>query len=497
LAFAAAACVLLAKSNGAHRDAVAVDNSKAGPSYVAEYGTAGSMVKADSDTVGASQKFKLEPQGEDGWLALKALSGGYLSRDNQKHFSVDCGHIGTDQLFKLIKHDDDDGVSLMDSTLHYITVLSHGSLVQGKATEMGDWESLKLVSNGDGTISLKSNQGKYISDPNGSRACDIQIDDAEKSYVHSRAREEAKPKTTTAKPTTTPFKPPPKAHFKKYYMYRAMNGDAYPMENVNTGNLAGVMWYIHNEVVATTPRKYGIMRVIRLEVKTAPPKALLEKGMHYGARFAYDGETCTGAGPWVGPPACSSQYDKYGYFLGCNNLNSYPFPMPMQGYPCYYPDAIWYALPKEGHCNCTEKYGKFMAHNYCDPTGEDDCTYSYKAAGEVSINDIAGITDYWTVANSGKWKEYDLGTDSGTDFHFWDGKFNKGRCAERLTKAREAFEKKYPDDDKEEDIPAPSCDFDCQQFYPDPPPQCDYNPYDLKCDSQASCVTVQHAYNGA
>merc|ERR1712050_274241 len=52
----------------------------------------------------------------------------------------------------------------------------------------------------------------------------------------------------------------------EFYMYRAQSDEAYPMENVNTGNLAGVLWYLHNEIVQSTPRKYDVTRVLRLKV---------------------------------------------------------------------------------------------------------------------------------------------------------------------------------------------------------------------------------------
>merc|ERR1719356_811962 len=119
--------------------------------------------------------------------------------------------------------------------------------------------------------------------------------------------------------------------------------------------------------------------------------------MTFGVRFAYDGQTCTGAGPWPTPVECDKWYDNYGQFIGCNNLGDYPFPTAAKGYPNHYPGAVWYSLPKKGHCKDNRR-----------PTGEDDCTYSYEDAGSITIDKLVGVDNYWMLVNGNKeWKEYD------------------------------------------------------------------------------------------
>merc|ERR1719333_485124 len=131
------------------------------------------------------------------------------------------------------------------------------------------------------------------------------------------------------------------------------------MENVNRANLGGVMWYLHNEVVSNSPRKYDITRIIRMKVSTTAPDGLAARGMDFGVRFAYDSQKCTGAGPWNGEGSCDPYYTKYGNFVGCNTLGRYPFPMASQGFPVFYSGAKWYSLPGEGACEC----------DGCSPTG--------------------------------------------------------------------------------------------------------------------------------
>lgn len=204
-------------------------------------------------------------------------------------------------------------------------------------------------------------------------------------------------------------------------MYRAVSSSSnYPPENVNTANLAGCLWYLQNEVVTQRPRKFGISRILRFKFQTKTTAALAAKGMNFGVRYAFDSGQCTG------PFSCDEQWQKYGYFVGCNNLGSWPFPE----YAVHYPGAIWYSLPKQGACLGA-------------PTGACDCTFSYTSAGEINIDELEG-----------PWGQ-----------SFWDNANDDGACAARLAAARTLFQLKYPDLPPDTALSAPTCDFNRDKFY--------------------------------
>jgi len=242
-----------------------------------------------------------------------------------------------------------------------------------------------------------------------------------------------------------------------FYMYRAMGTDDYPLENVNTANLGGVLWYLHNEVVKDAPRKFGITRITRFKVSTTATDRLASRGMNFGVRFAYDSQTCTGAGPWNGEGSCDRYYQEYGNFVGCNVLGNYPFPMASQGFPVHYGGAKWYSLPKEGACKCEE--GKV-----CAPTGAVDCTYTAEWAGDIYMNELEGIGDYDDFVGSGQ-KEYDQPQDAGVGNSFWNQKFDDYFCWQRIQAADAFFQRKHPEYPGDSELPEPDCDFSCTNFY--------------------------------
>jgi hypothetical protein len=245
-------------------------------------------------------------------------------------------------------------------------------------------------------------------------------------------------------------------------MYRVQNDMNYAPENQNTANLAGAMWYLHNEIVNNRlERRYGKTRIQRFKVTTKATQPLVDAGLDFGVRYAFDMGNCTG------PFDCGKQFRKYGYFVGCNHVDTWP--TQQWAGRVHYPGATWYSLP--GKCNSRRYYQHDEACDLnepggvCDhPTGAGNCTYSYKLAGEISIDDLEGIEDFRKFAMTGGW-EYNNGTDKGVHMTFWDNKYNDTACETRLSRARDLFKERYPDDPADESIPAPSCDFDFDKFY--------------------------------
>jgi len=250
-----------------------------------------------------------------------------------------------------------------------------------------------------------------------------------------------------------------------FYMYRVQSaGSVYPLQNVNAGTLPGILWYLHNEVVWQTPRKFDISEIQRVKLTMKATQPLLNAGMHFGARYAFDAGQCTG------PFNCDKQFEKYGYFVGCNNLGSFPFPE----YTVYYPNAIWYSLPGP----CPSK--KYMDENAtcrsqqpggrCSgpPTGTGDCTYSYELAGKISVDELEGIKDYDEFVSLG-YQEYHKTTDKGHGLSFWDGINDLAKNQERVEAAGQLFKKYFPDQPLDKDMPAPTCDFEYTKFFGVPP----------------------------
>lgn len=276
-----------------------------------------------------------------------------------------------------------------------------------------------------------------------------------------------------------------------FYMYRAVSDKVYPPMNVNAANLPGVLWYLHNEVVERTPRKFGITKIIRLKVQTRAPQTLWEKGMNFGVRFAFDKGQATG--PFecgrdkYGPKLCQGpfnssfdvgmhngsvvgafEWDTYGYFVGCNKLGNFPFP----NYKIYYPGAVWWSLPgpcpSKNYTQWTDWCKEREPGGYCDqtPTGQGNCTWTYEDAGEITIDELSGIRNYTEFVDSGR-KEYMRGPDRGKGWTWWDSKRDELANEWRIMLAQELFAKKYPDSTPESELPEPECDFNQRKFYED------------------------------
>lgn len=278
-----------------------------------------------------------------------------------------------------------------------------------------------------------------------------------------------------------------------FYAYRAVSGENYPQVNVNAGNLAGVMWYLHHEVVIQAPRKFDIQRILRFKVSMRATQPLADLGMNFGSRLAFDRGQATGpfscgrnvASAEVRPDFCGSQWasgllptqapfewSKYGYHVGCNKLGEWPFPTS----PVYYPGAVWYSFPgscpssqfgrKSPGCANTDPGG------YCPgkvPDGSRACTWNYELAGSISIDELVGIRDYNSFINSGLRgpREYDPSKDRGMRFNWWDGINDPTRNSRRVEAALSLFRAKFPHSTPASQLPEPTCDFNFNAFFQD------------------------------
>jgi len=232
---------------------------------------------------------------------------------------------------------------------------------------------------------------------------------------------------------------PSSAELMTFHMYRAQGHGDYPPLNVNTGNLAGIMWYIQNEVVSGAygnGNKFGIERIRRFKVQTKATQTLVEVNMNFGVRVAFDYGNCTG-------PTCRFDWEEYGYNVGCNNLGMFPFPK----FETNYSGGVWYSLP--GACPSMPYYSQtpeceeLQPGGLCDmATGAGDCTWSYEDVG-----DQIWLGDLYSAAKMSMQQ-------------FWDHSDNVTYNDFKVKVARDLFEEKYG-----AELPNPPCDFDFGRFY--------------------------------
>jgi len=227
----------------------------------------------------------------------------------------------------------------------------------------------------------------------------------------------------------------------------------FPLTNVNAANLAGCMWYLQNEIISgawgkansASGLRFGITRILRYKVTMRATQPLLDAGMHFGLRVAFDSGQCTN-------PGCKYDWWKYGYNIGCNKLGDYPFPE----FETYYPGGVWYSLP--GQCPM-KRYNEHTPAceeqepgGYCPegsggmPSGQGNCTYVYENAGELRLEEL------YQFAGMNQEK-------------FWEHRHHIHRNKWKVDTARRAFEHKFPSSPKEEDLHEPPCDFSRSRFY--------------------------------
>jgi len=285
---------------------------------------------------------------------------------------------------------------------------------------------------------------------------------------------------------------PSSAKLQKFYMYRTQGPPPdYPVENVDTTNLDGALWYLHHEVIQTCTgegylsntgkwgdRKFAISRLRRFMVTTKATTPLIAKGMNFGVFKAFDSGEATG--PHISPQVFGAgtgrnsmpEWEKYGFFVGCEYVGQFPHQQWPSGND--YPNTIWYSLP--GECPTYDRKGKTAECNImlpggaCEqmPTGQGNCTYHVEEAGELDIDEMVGIKPRWSDRAAFCSQCHTEGGPhgpGGCGLNFWGPNINdKNANAERVAKVAKMFDDKYPDMPKSADMAAPPCDFDQSRY---------------------------------
>jgi hypothetical protein len=286
------------------------------------------------------------------------------------------------------------------------------------------------------------------------------------------------------KPKKAELALPSDAPVHTFYVYRAQappNPETdYPIANVNVASLGGVMWYLHDEVIGTCARngarKFGITRIRRFKITTKATTPLWKKEMNFGLKCSFDSGECTGPhfdhveGRGTGAHIMHD-IDRYGFYVGCNNLGEWPHNEKIFQRARNYPNAIWYSLP--GPCpttnfhRATAECKASQPGGLCDhPDGRGNCTYSIEEAGEIDIDELVGITPKWKnrgeFCRSGGYEGRGSGQINGRNHHWWDRIWDAKADHERTAQAEAMFKKKYPN---APDLPPPPCDVKAGKFY--------------------------------
>jgi len=234
-----------------------------------------------------------------------------------------------------------------------------------------------------------------------------------------------------------------------FYMYRSQDHHTYPLENVNMADLAGAMWYLHREVVASVPRKFNVSRILRYMVTMQNTAPLYQRTHRQFAPFvAFDSGSA---------PGRTAEWERDGFNVGCQHVDEKLYSyFNLDGAP-----GRWYSLP--GPCPDERVGSKTPAciakwpGGACETamvTGAPDCTYYTEFAGEILLDELEGIENYntWWVgkdANNGTIPngniEYKYVADRGVGMDFWNFRQNKTACDARMTAVTKQFKRKYPD----------------------------------------------------
>jgi hypothetical protein len=304
-----------------------------------------------------------------------------------------------------------------------------------------------------------------------------------------------------------------------FYAYRVQNDMSYDPVNQNMANLAGSMWYLHNEIVTqlerhgrTCTRRFGKTKIQRFKITYKPTQPLIQRGINFGSRVAFDsckntGDACSNN--VLGKGHESDQYKKFGYIVGCQRLGSntgcnFPAcpndkniagcaPGKSGSEGLTYPNPVWFSFP--GYCpklTCTQKNVRLGPRGgnqwcarrepggYCEkPTGTHDCTFSYEKAGYINLDELTGVSakfkdfnafcnsrcaEYAKTGNRRRRRGTRLQDAGGCGVTFFNGVNDVAKAKARMQAADAMFKKKYPDMPSDGDLPI-TCDFDKDKFF--------------------------------